>query len=392
MLDIIMPLSIVLIFIPPCVSWYVPALLSLVHFFQKGVFFLCTVYFIKYRIFESKYFVFMIGYVLWAVMVTFLNGDSIGPIGSFLNLFSQGVIAIFCINLNPRKYVGCIASWFTLLLFLNTFFWRDGGMYINTNGQPSFVLGTKTSLTEYQLVACFFICMYFYFLPKRKRWKAEFLGLITTVSLILWNIWQPITTSIICLIVFAGLIIWQTHENRIVDLSLRIGFWILIVINIGVVFFNVQVLFENFITNVLHESVDLNHRTAIWQLVLTRIVSSPWIGHGLRSNIYFAVGDGVASINQATHNGLLYFMFTTGIIGTVYVCLLYIIVSIHAGIRTAFGRAFHIIMICFATLWISEQLKGYELFFLCLLGGMYVSQWTKDQLYERHDDVKLVND
>ncbi len=378
MLDITMPLAVILIFYPPCLAQYAGGLLPLVFLMQKGIFFLCVRYFISYKIFSSKYFIFMTGYVLWALLVTLLNGDSIGSAGNFLNLFSMGVITVFCIERNPCKYAGCIAAWFTLLLFFNTFLWQDGGMYVNSNGQASFVLGTKTSLTEYQLAACFFICLYHYLLPG-KKWKAVFLWVIMTVSLILWNVREPITTSILCQIVFIGLLVWQTYENRLVNTVLQIGFWVLIAINIGIVFFNVQMLFANFITNVLHENADLNHRTAIWKLVLARITENPWIGFGLRSNIYFAVGSGVAGINQATHNGLLYFLFTTGIAGTAYLFAFYLAASICAGIKTVFGRLFHIIMICFATLWISEQLKGYDIFFLCMLCGIYISQWAKRQ-------------
>ena len=92
------------------------------------------------------------------------------------------------------------------------------------------------------------------------------------------------------------------------------------ILNVGIVFFNAQMLFANFITNVLHESADLNYRTAIWQIVMAKIAESPVIGHGLNmGNVSFAIGQGIAGINQATHNGILYFVFSSGIIGTVYI-------------------------------------------------------------------------
>lgn len=379
MLDLTLPLAIVTIFFPPCLSYYASGLVSILYLLQKCIFLLCLIYFFKYKMYRNMYFIFMMGYVIWALFVTLLNGNSIGTIGEFLNLFSIGVISIFCIKLNPSKYSRLIAIWFTLLLTLNTFLWRDGGMYINANGQMSFVLGTKTSLTEYQLVAFYFISVYFGLLPRNRKWKAILLCLLSFFSVIIWNTRQPITTSIICFVLFVALLICQVREMKIMDKIWKFGFWLINMINIGIIFWNIQLLFSNFITNVLHESADLSLRTSIWQLVIAQITEKPWIGHGLNSNTYFAIGAGVASINQATHNGLLYFWFTTGIIGMVYICLLYFVASIKAGNETFIGRMFHIVMICFATLWIAEQIKGYALFFLCLLGGAYFSKYEKSE-------------
>lgn len=377
--DITMPLAIILIFLPPCLGYYAPGILSIAYLLQKGMFILCAAYFLRYRIFEQKYFLLLMGYVLWAIFVTYYNGNSIGTVGNYLNLFSLGVVTVFCMESKPVKFTGCVATWFTFLLFLNTVLWRDGGMYLNSNNQMSFVLGTKTSLTEYQLVACSFIWLYHQMLPKEKKWKAIFLWIISALSLIFWNLRQPITTSILCFVSFTVLIYLRRSENKILEVVLRVGFWVIILFNLGIVFFNIQMLFENFITNVLHENADLNFRTSIWQLVLARIADSPWIGHGLRSNTYFAVGTGVASINQATHNGLLYFLFTTGIIGTAYVFMMYLLASFETGVKSILGKVFHITMICFAIFWVSEQLNGYGPFFLCLLGGVSLSKRMKNQ-------------
>lgn len=120
-------------------------------------------------------------------------------------------------------------------------------------------------------------------------------------------------------------------------------------------------LFANFITNVLHESADLNYRTAIWQIVMAKIAESPVIGHGLNmGNVSFAIGQGIAGINQATHNGILYFVFSSGIIGTVYILGICFLLLRKTNQRTAAGRVFCAMMICFSTLWITEQLKLYN--------------------------------
>ena len=106
---------------------------------------------------------------------------------------------------------------------------------------------------------------------------------------------------------------------------------------------------------------------------MAKIAESPLIGHGLNmGNVSFAVGQGIAGINQATHNGILYFVFSSGIIGTVYILGICFLLLRKTNQRTAAGRVFCAMMICFSTLWITEQLKLYTVFFICLLLGSCV--------------------
>ena len=192
-------------------------------------------------------------------------------------------------------------------------------------------------------------------------------------SIIVWNIHQPISTSEMCLAVFFVILILGALGGKIGEIVLKWGFLGLNILNISIGLLNAQVLFANFITNVLHENADLNHRTAIWQVVLAKIAESPLIGHGLNmGNVSFAVGQGIAGINQATHNGILYFVFSSGIIGTVYILGICFLLLRKTNQRTAAGRVFCAMMICFSTLWITEQLKLYTVFFICLLLGSCV--------------------
>ena len=319
MVDILMPVSILLIFYPPCLQWYASGVMSIVFLLQKGLFLVCAAYALKYRLYRNKYMVALLSYIVWLILVTYLNGMQIGDIGSYLNVFSCCVVYVYCLERNPQRIIGYTSIVFTLLLLFNTILWKDGGMYVNNSGQMSFVLGTKTSLTEYQIAACGFIGTYFTLLPKHKKKNAVILGLCVVYSIIVWNIHQPISTSEMCLAVFFVILILGALGGKIGEIVLKWGFLGLNILNISIVFFNAQMLFANFITNVLHENADLNHRTAIWQVVLAKIAESPLIGHGLNmGNVSFAVGQGIAGINQATHNGILYFVFSSGIIGTVY--------------------------------------------------------------------------
>ena len=323
--------------------------------------------------YRNKYMVALLSYIVWLILVTYLNGMQIGEIGSYLNVFSCCVVYVYCLERNPQRIIGYTSIVFTLLLLFNTILWKDGGMYVNNSGQMSFVLGTKTSLTEYQIAACGFIGTYFTLLPKHKKKKAVILGLCVVYSVIVWNIHEPISTSEMCLAVFFVILILGALGGKIGEAVLKWGFLGMNILNVGIVFFNAQMLFANFITNVLHESADLNYRTAIWQIVLAKIAESPVIGHGLNmGNVSFAIGQGIAGINQATHNGILYFVFSSGIIGTVYILGICFLLLRKTNQRTAAGRVFCAMMICFSTLWITEQLKLYTVFFICLLLGRCV--------------------
>lgn len=387
MVDILMPVSILLIFYPPCLQWYASGVMSIVFLLQKGLFLVCAAYALKYRLYRNKYMVALLSYIVWLILVTYLNGMQIGDIGSYLNVFSCCVVYVYCLERNPQRIIGYTSIVFTLLLLFNTILWKDGGMYVNNSGQMSFVLGTKTSLTEYQIAACGFIGTYFTLLPKHKKKNAVILGLCVVYSIIVWNIHQPISTSEMCLAVFFVILILGALGGKIGEIVLKWGFLGLNILNISIVFFNAQMLFANFITNVLHENADLNHRTAIWQVVLAKIAESPLIGHGLNmGNVSFAVGQGIAGINQATHNGILYFVFSSGIIGTVYILGICFLLLRKTNQRTAAGRVFCAMMICFSTLWITEQLKLYTVFFICLLLGSCV-----DIMGGRNRNFRLIN-
>lgn len=382
MLDIGMPLAVLVIFFPPCFIWYAGSLMSLIYLIQKAIFLLCAMYFVKYCLYKNKFLVSLLTYIIWIILITYRQGNSIESFGTYLNIFSVCVITVYCMERNPLKFTGFVSFVLSVLLLFNTLLWKEGGMYVNANGQASFVLGTKTSITEYQIVACCFIWLYYSLLPIKKKIKAISLWIILLLSLILWNFRQPISTSIICLGLFAGLIILQHFRIKAVDAVLKYGFGAILVLNIGIVFFNAQMLFSNFITGVMHENADLNYRTSIWQVVLTKIADSPWIGHGVNSGTFFSIGVGTSSINQATHNCLLYFVFTAGVLGTVYLFLICFFMLRKSGIETALGRIFHISIICFGMLWITEQIKGYELFFMCLLAGACIAPNT-EQISEK---------
>lgn len=371
--DIVMPIAIVLIFVPSSMVYLAAFIMPLIYFMQKVVFMICACYFIRYRLFRDKNLLLVFGFIAFILGVTYYNGESLTEIGSYLNLFSLCVMTIYCLRSDALKYTCWVSTVLTVLIFMNTILWKSGGTYVNSVGQECFLLGTKTSITEYQITASCFLSLYIYLLPKKEKYKGFFLLVVMSFSIIIFYMLQPVSTSIICLVAFILLYFIQNRAKFIATRIYKYGFWATIVLNIGIVFFNIQLLFSNLITNVLHEQTDLNYRTDIWQIVLSQIIKHPIIGFGVNSGASFAIGaGGVASINQATHNHLLYLMFIGGAVGTSYYFILCIKALKKSGIRSASGRIIHIIFICFGIMWITEQLKTFDWFFMCLLAGTCV--------------------
>lgn len=368
--DLVMPVAIILIFIPSSMAYLAGFIMPAVYLMQKAVFLFCAFYFLRYRLFENKSFLILLGYIAFTLGVTYYNGEGLTEIGSYLNLFSLCVMTVYCLKSDALKYTCWVSAVLTALIAMNTLLWKQGGTYVNAVGQECFLLGTKTSITEYQITASCYISLYLYLLPKKEKYKGVFLLAAMSASIVIFYILQPVSTSVICLALYLGLLLIQNKAEFITEKVLRCGFWATIGLNIGIVFFNVQLLFSNFITSVLHEQPDLNYRTAIWQVVMAQIVRHPVIGRGVNSGTSFAVGSGgVAQFNQATHNHLLYLMFIGGAVGTVYFFILCIMALRKSGLESVSGRIIHITLICFGTMWIAEQLKTFDWFFMCLLAG-----------------------
>lgn len=105
-----------------------------------------------------------------------------------------------------------------------------------------------------------------------------------------------------------------------------------LVINLLVVFLQVQKYFENFIVNILHKDITLTGRTYLWEWAIDLFQKSPVIGIGIQSDSYmYNIYRWVAH----PHNVFLNYITTSGIIGLI----LYLI-------------------ILFRTAWISNRIKN----------------------------------
>ena len=93
-----------------------------------------------------------------------------------------------------------------------------------------------------------------------------------------------------------------------------------VVFQVLIVFFNIQVLFSSFFTDILHKDATLSSRTYIWENAKELLKNEDL------PNLLF--GNGVAEHNEVVyysgdywqpHNQLLVWLFNSGVFGTLYV-------------------------------------------------------------------------
>lgn len=97
--------------------------------------------------------------------------------------------------------------------------------------------------------------------------------------------------------------------------------------DVGIVFFNIQMLFKDFIEKVLNRSADLTGRTQLWEIVKSKILDNPLIGRGIQRS----ENNGLTEYNinyVHAHNGELDILYNSGCLGLAcYIALVAMAVS-----------------------------------------------------------------
>lgn len=146
---------------------------------------------------------------------------------------------------------------------------------------------------------------------------------LVTMIITLWStirLWA--VGGFLGLILISGIILLNKFAKMLKKLSLKKLIILIILINILVVFLQIQKYFEFLIVDVLHKDLTLTGRTYLWDWAIESIKQKTLIGFGIQSdeyllNIYYWVAH--------PHNMFLNYLTTTGIIGfCLYMMILFV--------------------------------------------------------------------
>lgn len=117
-------------------------------------------------------------------------------------------------------------------------------------------------------------------------------------------------TSIVCIVLFLFFLLLRRPLKRVFSLRLFFVFYI-IAFAVTVIADSSNNWYLNWISNFFGRSTTLTGRTTFWPTTLQLIQKKPILGYGIDTNVLLECG----IIENDPHNGLLYLLLTSGIIG-----------------------------------------------------------------------------
>jgi O-antigen ligase len=287
--------------------------------------FVVIVFFLK-KIKLDKSLLFLFIYFIYIVMCTFFKGESILFV---LKTYVTGMLSFVFIKIvseskNKKDYYLHFTKILDFFLLINLIIIlfnvvTKNSLFINDNYGSRFFLGSDNRFILYILIQTilynYLLCNDSSKMLKRRMYFCCIINLIT-----LFVVWSA-SALVIYVILLCFQFIYQKKKKKI---NIRLVLGIIIIIEILIVFFNIQNLFEYLIVNILHKSLNLSYRTYIWEKAINEItsnVSNLFFGHGFLdlTNRFFintlnAYGTIISPIHL--HNILINNLYMGGIFGT----------------------------------------------------------------------------
>ncbi len=141
-----------------------------------------------------------------------------------------------------------------------------------------------------------------------KRFKVFYYVTLIVINISLFYAWS--VGAMIAIVIFDILLI--LNYFKIFPLNIKKATIILLFLNLGIVFFQIQQYFASFIENVLKKSVTFSGRTALWNMAIDYIKQRFLFGYGMNSSedlmkMYVGL--------VHPHNQLLQVLFQSGVLG-----------------------------------------------------------------------------
>ena len=236
-------------------------------------------------------------------------------------------------------------------------------------------LGIRVRIAGYALPAMAFVLLFFTYSRTTKWIKFPLLVAVYALSIDFF-IQRSVSTALVSTgVALLLLVIFIYHEQVLQKVSI-IGFVTILLLNFGIVFFNMQNMFSWLIEDILGKSLTLTGRIGIWRSVLDNMDGYYLFGHGVGASIPFIYEFGEPVTYE--HNQLLNLLFSGGVIGLLF--FLFILFAAFNKLQKTNPSPFVYITIAFlialCTQMISEHPYENALFAVLLLLGYRVDDFS----------------
>lgn len=376
----------VILIFPRSFQQFIPSIHYLINILKGISILFLTFYFIKTKqklSLFSKCVFFYFGYLF---LMTILNHESII---NFLKsyYFNYGIIIFGELVFKDKEkdfYIEKLADIFLILNIANLVCMVICkivyGVYYFGEFYNTFLLDSDNRFILY-IIPPILAYNYLYGKENNKGTLYKLITLYMVGLLSLFLSWSAAALMITCLLFFGNIfILYMQKKSFRVEFPIKVFISLIFLLNIGIVFFRIQNVFEFLIVDILHKSLHLSYRTYIWDIAIN-FFRSDFIrlifGHGfLNTSELFTftaingLGQEIVLSPNHLHNLLINTLYFGGIIGTfIYAYFFYIIVKKVDAIKNniCIKNVLTIVFGSLNLLLIFDSYEMYSIYYLILL-------------------------
>lgn len=241
----------------------------------------------------------------------------------FLSYVPIAIIIDYNMRKNSESCLAQLSFMCIVWLMINALTWTPNGLFDTSYGR-AFFLGIRTRAIDVALPAMIFSMLYAVLqLQLERKLRAFIVPLLVIVPFFWFSYMEDVSNGIVCSVLMILLLLFgEKVEAR----KLKWVYVATIILNIAVVFFRIQNVFQWLIVDILGESLSLSNRTFIWDGAILRWIQSIGTilfgnGVGIRDSFY------VSDMGNA-HNQYLQFLVDGGCVKLVlYFVMIFISVK-----------------------------------------------------------------
>lgn len=226
----------------------------------------------------------------------------------------------FLYTINPYKACRDVGIMLTVFLILDAMTWVIPGLGTEEGSSIKCFLGTKTTITYYMMPTLMIDYVYLKICRQREKKLALIILVTAVLATVAYLAQMMISTALISLVLSVVLMVLTERKSVIVKKLAKLGPSLASLISVLIVAGSSLSIFTYFITEVLHESADLDGRGPLWEMAFEYIQRRPILGYGMSTGIYLSAWQ---EKNESAHNLFVGILLHTGIIGIgIFACII----------------------------------------------------------------------